>query len=180
VRDFIQTPVPTPEGWSGAVFVEIMPAVEKFWHDSVRGNVSEVFPALRVTTYTSRARDNSAGVKYRGRTYHVDRVHVLAPGRGYGPDGWTYDTSEYYTKGLLNDSGSSVDWKSPMRERVSNFAEAVRDAYIADHPQWARDSLAMRLQGLIRREVENAASRRAEAAQCDARADKLRAELGAL
>jgi hypothetical protein len=173
-----QYPGTLPQGWQGAVYVEVVAAVEKEWHESGFGRMRQAFPALRVTTYTDTARESSEGVKDRGRVYHVDNVHVFGEAGGVG--GWTYDSRDYYTKGLRNASGASVDWKSPMRSKLYALTEAVRDAWVADNPDWARRSLSLRLEWQIRNEEREAAGKRREAEEHDARAGKLRAELEAL
>jgi hypothetical protein len=167
-----------PAGWQGEIFVEIVSAVEREWHEVGQGRVRQAFPALRVTTYTDQARETGDGVKDRGRIYHVDNVHIFD--QAGGKNGWTYDSRTYYAKGFCNASGASVDWKSPMRSKLYALTEAVRDAWVADNPDWARQSLAQRLEWMIGHEVRQAVGKRREADEHDVTADRLRAELEAL
>lgn len=174
----VQFPGVVPDGWSGPVFVEILPAVEREWHDSDRGRVRVTLPALRVSTYTDQARETGEGVKYRGRTYHVDYAFMFgAPG---GDGGWNGETRDYYTRGFRNESGSSVDWKSPMRSRLYDFADAVRDAFVAENLGWVRESLALRLRWQIEHAERDARTAREAAEKADALAERLRVELAAL
>lgn len=170
--------VPAPEGWSGDVFVRVVSAVEREWHEMGRGRVKEAFPALIVSTYPfsrgERMDETGTGVKYRGRTYFVEDAQM------FGNDGWSSDHRTNYTRGYKNESGSSVDWKSPMRSRLHEFVSAVRDAYVAEHLEWVRESKALRLRWMIDHEASQADSARREAEKHDAAAERSRQELQGL
>lgn len=183
MTEFEGVKVPAPDGWTGDVFVRVVAATEESWHDSVRGNVREVFPVLIVSTYPlqsgERWEEKGTGVKYRGRTYFVEDSQKLAR-PGASRDGWTSDHRTYYTRGLKNESGNPVDWKSPMRERLWQFIADVRDAYVKDHPDWATESFRARLRWMI--DAEDRAHRSAldEAEKHRVQAVKLQAEYDAL
>jgi hypothetical protein len=170
--------IPAPDGWSGDVYVSPVPAVEREWHDMVRGSVREAFPAVRVSTYPfhtgARMDETGAGVKYRGRTYYIDTVFY------FSNSGWESDHRTHYTRGLKNESGSSVDLNSPMRKRLWAFAEFVRDVFVADHAGWEVESQAARLRQLIRVQEREVEAAQARVDEHSASAGKLRGELAAL
>ena len=167
-----------PSGFTGTVYVTALSAVVKSWHERDRGNVDVVIPALKVTTFVTY--DESAGVTWRGRTYHLD--HVLTYGEpGYSHrGGWGSDHREYHTRGYLSENMTPLDWKSNMRERLASVVDAARDAYVTEFPGWETESKRLRLRSLIRRADDDAAKALKDAEAARVKALRLQAEFDAL
>lgn len=184
MEEFQGVKVPAPEGWTGDVFVRVVSAVEESWHDSERGNVSEVFPVLIVSTYPfdrgARRDEKGTGVKYRGRTYHVEESQKPTRFRSESRDGWISDHKTYYTRGMSSEAGNPVDWKSPMRDRLRELVAAARDAYVAENPEWATESKRIRLRWMIESADRARDSALSEAERARVLAVKLQAEYDAL
>ena len=163
----------------GVFWVEILSAVEEdVWEDS--GRVRKVFPALRITTYEGggNASENRRFITLRGRKYSIDDVHVW---RGYDPpQDWGSDHRTYYSKMFETEAGTPLDWKSPVRDKLRAIENRVRDAFVADHPEWTRTSLRRRVAWQVRHAQDEAASHRARAEAADAVAARLLADLRGL
>ena len=163
----------------GKFWVEILSAVEEdVWEDT--GRMRKAFPVLRVTTYENAqiTDENRRHVTLRGRKYSIDQVHVW---RGYDPPhDWGTDHRNYYCKYLETEAGASLDWKSPVRDKLRAIEQRVRDAFVAEHPEWQRTSLRRRVAWQVWQATNEAAMHRTKADAADAVAAKLQAELEAM
>lgn len=163
----------------GMFWVEILSAVEEQeWQDTRR--VSKLSPVLRITTYADAkiTDENRRHVTLRGRKYSIDTIHVW---RGHQPPhDWGSDHRNYYCKYFQTEAGAPLDWKSPVREKLRAIENRVRDAFVADYPQWQRTSLRRRVGWQVKQATEEAAMHRRNADAADAVAAKLLAELEAM
>ena len=163
----------------GTFWVEILSAIEdEVWENDTR--VRKLFPTLRVTTYENAqvVSENRRFVRLRGRQYSIDGVHVW---RGYEPPSdWGSDHRVYYSKHLETEAGASLDWRSPVREKLRELERQVRDMFVATHPEWQRISLRRRVAWQAERATEEAVMHRRKAEAADAVAAKHLAELEAL
>ena len=164
----------------GKVWVTVLAAIEDQEHRDGR-RVTVTFPTLRISTFAdglNHGDENQRHVTLRGRKYSIDSVQVR---RNYGEGReWSSDHRTYHSKGLLNEAGSALDWKSPVRDRLRDIEARVRDRFAEDHPQWTVTSQRLRLAWMIRHADDEARSLRHRADQEQANADKLRAELASL
>lgn len=171
--------VTVTDGKVSATFhVEIVSAHEDRFHDSVRGSVTDFLPTLRVTTHDTY--DDAGEIIIRKRAYSVDRTYSLNERqKSYGyPDGWA--RGKGYERGIRNDIGGALDYGTATREQLEKLAEAARDTFVADNPQWAKRSLARGLLARIDREQSEIDSRTRQISEHAAHIAYLRAELDEL
>jgi hypothetical protein len=163
----------------GTFWVEILSAVEEdVWENDVR--VRKLFPVLRVTTYEGARvqSENRRCITLRGRKYSIDEVHLW---RGYDPPhDWGSDHRNFYCKYQETEAGASLDWRSPVRDKLRAIEHRVRDTFVAQHPEWQRTSLRRRVAWQVEQATDEAKVHRAKAGAADAVAVKLLAELEAM
>jgi hypothetical protein len=172
VDDLVLVPVALPDGWTGGLFVEVVPAITREWHDRERGSVSGDFPALRVTTYTDPWRDISAGVKWRGRTYHVDEAYYLGAGASFHYTGG-------YVRSLRGAAGAELGYNSTMRSRLNHLCDTAIAAFVAADPGWETRSHRAALVAKVRDAERKALAARAEAGVRATTLAQLQAQLAA-
>jgi len=163
----------------GRFWVEILSAVEEeVWEGNVR--VSKRLPALRVTTYQEarNVSENRRFITLRGRKYSIDDVYLW---RGYEPPhDWSTDHRNHHSKYYETESGTPLDWKSPVRDKLRAIEHRVRDRFVAENPEWARTSLRRRVAWQVQQATDEAALHRTKAQAADAVAAKLRIDLESL
>ena len=163
----------------GTFWVEILSAVEEeVWEGNAR--LRKRFPVLRVTTYKGgqTLSENRQCVTLRGRKYSIDEVHVW---RGYEPpNDWGTDHRNHYSKHFETESGTPLDWKSPVRHKLRAIEHRVRDRFVAENPEWARTSLRRRVAWQVQSATDEAAMHRRKAQAADAVAAKLLHDLETL
>lgn len=106
------------------------------------GRVDHEVPLLHVT----------GEVKYRNRVYVIDRVWRWGKEyhRGdYVGDGWVGVGLDNGIKRKVQ--GTSVDMFSLTFDVLESIAKDVSDRFIADHPDWEWESLALHYRWLIER-----------------------------
>lgn len=163
------------DGRVSATFdVEILAAIEE---ENGWPRVTERVPALRITTHTSY--DDSNPIIIRKRDYHVDDV-VTFHADYADPLRWGRDFRHYGSRGFRNANGATVERLTATREQLERLAVLARDQFVADVPTWATDSVKRLLASKANRADVKAEELRREALALTEKADKLRAELGAL
>ncbi len=168
--DFSREVTVTVDKVTATFTVEIIAAHERSYRDSVRGEVTDAYPSLRVTTY--RTYDDSAEVIIRKRGYRVDEAYSAGVA-GY-PDGWQSGTA--YGRGFRNDNDVMVEYQTATRKQLQALATAARDAFIAEQPGWERRSLLRLINDKVRRELSEISDLHRRIAQHEARLAELRAE----
>jgi hypothetical protein len=127
-------------------------------------------PTLRITTmdtYDECARP----VVIRKRDYTVDVVRMFAD---YGAvQRWESDHQFYGARGLRNDRGGSVEYRTATHNQLDELVGAARDAFVADNPDWAKRSVARALLKAAGRARSEAAELRTKADAHETRADGL-------
>lgn len=157
----------------GAVHVEVLAAVDDDFYDVGRGRVSVVYPVLRVTTWTDSVQ-TPGYVKLRGKLYSADSVEVLTP------DGWRPDHNKYLCRYRRTEAGNSLDWRSPTGRKLNSMLDEVRERFVAEHPGWARVSLARRIERKVEAARREQAGAEAAARKAAEQVHALTAELHAL
>lgn len=168
-REFQRFEFDRPEG---KVWVEILSAIER--EDYVDGKRQRiVYPTLRVTTFTGPSFHDAPRefVKYRGRKYSIDEAYYWDGFR------WQPDNRNNYVQYFQNESGSSVDWKSPVREVLRGIVDGVLADFVKAVPNWRRLSEKVRLDWQYDRAKEKQAGLFAEWEKAKAEADALRVRL---
>jgi hypothetical protein len=87
------------------------------------------------------------------------------------------DHRNYHSKYLETEAGASLDWRSPVRDKLRAIEHRVRDKFVAEHPEWQRTSLRRRVAWQVQHATEEATMHRRRADAADAVAAKLLAEL---
>lgn len=144
----------------GQVHVDVLAAIEREdgqWADRPETGMrwerrKLTLPVLRVTTYTGY--DDTGYLRLRGKGYSIDYVHVKAPPNWEAE--WTTDARDYLQRYTKTEAGNSLDWRSPTGEKLAELEQRVRDRFVAEHPDWGRASLTLRLDHQIKRAEENA------------------------
>jgi hypothetical protein len=164
----------------GRVWVQVLSAVDDSGRRLDGTPVSYRHPALRVTTYRDgvSVTGNRSFVTLRGRRYSFDEVYSREVYQTTSRWGGNHRTQS--GRGLETEGGEALDWRSPTRLKLRAIETRVRDRFVADHPEWQRISVRLRLAELIRQAEDKAVNLRMQADVQQVAAEKFRAELDAL
>lgn len=157
---------------SAILTVEVLAAIpDEVWDDSAYARKRPVvLPALRVTNL--RTYDEVGDpIIIRKRGYSVDEVFKVTD---HGP--WSTDGRHYGSQGPRNDTGAKVDHGTATRKLLDQLAEAARDQFVAENPQWQVTSRLRRLDTDITHALGDAEKLRAEQWKAEERVTRLRAE----
>lgn len=171
----MQTPtVPVPvETQYGTLYVVVASADAHSYHDTQRGDVTDLRPMLWVSTDPEFGDDlrPEASWTIRGRAYHVhyrlfyqDRSH-LAGGERWHPDGYQTLRGKF-----RNDRGAPVDFKSKTWDLMWAAMTGAVDTFTAEHPGWDGLSRYLHHRDNTGREEAAAANARQEAWEHEQRA----------
>jgi hypothetical protein len=164
----------------GRVWVQVLSAVDDSGRRLDGTPVSYRHPAMRVTTYRDgqSVTGNRDFVTLRGRRYSFDEVYSWEVYERSSRWAWNHRT--HSGRGLATEGGAELDWRSPVREKLRAIETRVRDRFVAEHPEWERISVRLRLVELVRQAEDRAANLRMQADVQQVAAEKFRAELAAL
>jgi hypothetical protein len=141
----------------GTVYVTIRAADER-QTSTDRGNVKWLRPEVNVTTDPDR--DTYGYITLRGRKYRANQDY--APLTGEFSDApqksvrtgrmlyWTWIHTPY-NGGYRNESGTQVDFDSPVYEKLDIIVAAALARFAEDNPLWMRESRRMFYQAKIRK-----------------------------
>jgi hypothetical protein len=160
--------------------VQVLPAVDDSGRRLDGTPVSYRHPAMRVTT--SRDGESVTGhrefVTLRGRRYSLDEVYVWEVYELSSRWGGSHRT--HSGRGFQTEGGAPLDWRNPTRLKLRAIEMRVRDRFVAEHPEWERISVRLRLAELVHQAEDRAANLRMQADVQQVAAEKFRAELAAL
>lgn len=163
----------------GVFYVRILPAYE----DESRvndGRVTVEIPSLRVSTFVNADRWNGERglVKVKGKLYSIDDPWSFGAA-GHEGD-WHSSFRKYSGSGRRTEAGADLGWRSPTRDTLRKLSARVRDRFVADHPEWAKESVRIRLAADLALAIRYADDLRVQAAQHDKIAADLQKRLDAL
>lgn len=172
------TPV-TVDTKYGKLYVSVAQADPHSYHDSERGNVTDLRPLVWIASDPGFEADPDAADHWtiRGRAYAV-HYHVFFEDRtgieyanGYKGERWHRDSYTPYRGGFRTDRRAPVEYSTKTYDLMWEAVTEALDAFAEQHPGWDRFSVYLLHAANARREYGKAAEARAEAAKRDAAGD---------
>ena len=167
----------------GTLYIVVAAADEYSYHDTERGNVTDLRPVLWVCSdrefgdvrksqsWTLRKR--AYGVHYR--LYREDRRHLLGAD-GMPMDVWHRSGYQPYEGKFRTDNGGEVTFGTATYKALWNAVTEAVDTFATRNPGWEALSRYLLHDANATREDGKGAAARQEAAACDAEADKHRVQ----
>lgn len=172
------TPIKTTTPY-GALYIAVSRAERYSYHDSERGNVTDLRPFLRVASDPAFEADPYATEHWtiRRRAYAVhykiyfeDRTPLNFP-KGMNGERWHHDGTPY-RGGFRNDKRQPVDILTKTWDLMWDAVTVGLDAFAEQHPGWQDLSRYLLIRSEQAGHEFNATRLRSEAAECDAKALK--------
>jgi len=167
----------------GKLHIAVIPATEDSFHSMGRGNVTEIRPRLRIASDPTFEADPNHADHWtiRRRAYAVhetlyfhDMTHVEYA-NGYKGQRW-HSESNPYRGGYRNDRRGQVEYHTKTWDMMRDAVRAALDEFAKANPAWGEFSTYLLLKDRHDRESGKAADLRKEAAEHEAKADKLSAQ----
>lgn len=127
----------------GTLYVAVATAREDHYHDSERGNVTDLRPRLWVASNPTFEADPNHVEHWtiRGRAYGVSRAfkfhdqsHITYD-NGVNAGRWHRESARYQG-GYITDRGKKVEFRTPTYEAIEGAITDTLDKFATDHPQW--------------------------------------------
>lgn len=150
----------------GTLYIAVASADPHSYHDTERGNVTDLRPEVWVAS-TPEFEANPRAEQHwtiRGRAYAV-HYHVIREERG---DGTWHRSHTPYNGGFRNDRGGSVEFRTATYDLMWDAVITALDAFAASHPGWEDVSRYLLFSRDAERAEYRAANARKEAEQHDA------------
>ncbi|MET9119900.1 hypothetical protein [Streptomyces sp. NPDC004528] len=176
------TPV-TVETRYGKLFVAVIPALEKKYHSTERGNVTDLYPRVRVASDPT-FEANSGHVDHwtiRGRAYAVhqtvyfDDLSDREWASGTNLDLWHSEASGY-GEGFRNDRRGQVEFRTKTYDLMRQAVADALDVFSEEHQGWEDFSIYLLKARYRRNELDQAARLRREAEEHQVRGNKFDVE----
>ena len=130
----------------GVLYIAVMRSEEHSFHDSERGNVTELRPRIRVASDSLFEADPSDADHWtiRGRAYAVHETYQFnaAPTtyrNGFTERHWRSGDTPY-RGGFRNDKRRPVEIRTATYDLMEKAVTDALDSFAADHPDWAKFS----------------------------------------
>lgn len=165
----------------GPLHIAVMRAERRSYHDSERGNVTELRPMLSVATDLTFEADPHHPDHWtiRGRAYAVhyeiffEDLTKIEYAAGFKGERWHRGGYTPYRGGFRNDKRHEVPYGTATFTAMWKATVAALDEFDAAHPGWMDLSRFLLLTGESDTAARKAAEARREAEKLDAQADAL-------
>lgn len=165
----------------GVLYVAVMDAMEDSFHDSERGNVTELRPRLRVASDPTFKADPDHADHWtiRRRAYALHHTVYLWDRRKHDGGLWHRESSPY-RGGFRNDRRDQVGFWTATYDLMDAALSTALDTFAAKHEGWEELSRYLLLKYKHDREVSQAESLWKEAGEHAAKAVDLAGEVASV
>ena len=131
----------------GVLYVAVMSVKEDSFHDSERGNVTELRPRIRVASDSAFEADPSGSDHWtiRGRAYAVHRTYWfhdmshITYTNGGNAGRWHSEANPNHG-GFRNSMRKPVEVRTPTRDLMEKAVENALDSFATAYPDWVKFS----------------------------------------
>lgn len=163
----------------GPLYVAVMEAREDSFHDSERGNVTEVRPRVRVASDPTFEADPQADDHWtiRRRAYAVHQTFYLWDRTMHANGDLWHKESSPYAGGYRNDRRGQVEFRTATWELMHMATVKALGEFAAQYKGWEELSRYLLVKHKHDREIYQVVDLRAQASKHEAAAVKLAGEM---